>query len=57
MASSFAAPARQAPFEDVLEHLPVSTTIAYCKGQIVYGPHQPSTNIFLVAAGKVKLRR
>lgn len=55
MASSFAAPGHRAPLEDVLEHLPVSTTIECSKGQIVYGPHQPSTNIFLVAAGKVKL--
>jgi len=55
MASSFAAPAHRAPFEDVLDHLPVSTTIECCKGQIVYGPHQPSTNIFLIAAGRVKL--
>ncbi|HLM99166.1 MAG TPA: Crp/Fnr family transcriptional regulator [Bryobacteraceae bacterium] len=55
MASSFAAPAYRAPFEDVLEHLPVSATKEYRKGQIVYGPHQPSPNIFLIAAGKVKL--
>jgi CRP/FNR family transcriptional regulator len=55
MASSFAAPGHRAPFEDVLEHLPVSTTIECSKGQIVYGPHQPSANIFLVAAGIVKL--
>ncbi len=55
MASSFAAPAYRAPFEDVLEHLPVSTTIEYRKDQIVYGPRQPSANIFLIAAGKVKL--
>jgi len=55
MASSFAAPAHRAPFEDVLEYLPVSTTIGYGKGEIVYGPQQPSANIFLIAAGKVKL--
>jgi CRP-like cAMP-binding protein len=55
MTSSFAASAYQAPFEDVLAHLPVSTTVDYRKGQIVYGPDQPSANIFLIAAGKVKL--
>jgi CRP/FNR family transcriptional regulator, cyclic AMP receptor protein len=55
MTSSFAAPAYRAPFEDVLDHLPVSATVEYPKGGIIYGPHQPSANIFLVAAGKVKL--
>jgi CRP/FNR family transcriptional regulator len=55
MASSFAASAYRAPFEDVLDHLPVSATVEYPKGEVIYGPHQPSTNIFLIAAGKVKL--
>jgi len=55
MASSFVASAYRAPFEDVLEHLPVSTTIEYHKGQIIYGPHRPSANIFVIAAGKIKL--
>jgi CRP/FNR family cyclic AMP-dependent transcriptional regulator len=55
MSSSFPASASRAPFEDVLAHLPISATIEYRKGQIVYGPDQPSTNIFLLAAGKVKL--
>jgi len=55
MPSSSAALAYRAPFEDVLQHLPISTTKEYRKGQIVYGPHQPSPNIFLIAAGKIKL--
>jgi CRP-like cAMP-binding protein len=55
MASSFAAPAYRAPFEDVLDHLPVTATVSYPKGEVIYGPDQPSTNIFLIAAGKVKL--
>ena len=54
MASSFASP-YPAQFDDVLAHLPNSATTEYRKGQIVYGPDQPSTNIFLLAAGKVKL--
>jgi len=29
----------------------------YCKGQIIYGPDRPSANIYLIAAGKVKLSR
>jgi CRP/FNR family cyclic AMP-dependent transcriptional regulator len=55
MSSSFAASAYRAPFEDVLAYLPISATMEYLKGQIVYGPDQPSTNIYLLAAGKVKL--
>jgi len=55
MSSSFAASAYRAPFEDVLAHLPISATMEYRKGQTVYGPGKPSTNIFLLAAGKVKL--
>jgi CRP/FNR family transcriptional regulator len=41
--------------EDVLAHLPISATVEYRKGQVIYGPDQPSTNIYLIAAGKVKL--
>jgi CRP/FNR family transcriptional regulator len=55
MASSFAASAYFAPFEDVLAHLPTSAAQAYRKGQIIYGPDQPSANICLIVAGKVKL--
>ncbi len=55
MATRFADPTYRAPCEDVLAHLPNSATTVYRKGQIIYGPSQPSTNIYLVAAGKIKL--
>jgi len=57
MAPSSAAPENRPPFEDVLAHLPISNTTEYRKGQIIYGPDQPSTDIYLVASGKVKLSR
>lgn len=55
MATKFAAAGYCPACEDVLEHLPNSATTVYRKGQIIYGPSQPSANIYLVAAGKVKL--
>lgn len=55
MASSFAASAQRAPLEDALAHLPISATMEYRKGQIIYSPEQPSTSIYLIATGKVKL--
>src|SRR4051794_35404600 len=59
MATSFAAaatvPAYRAPIEDVLAHLPISTTVEYRKGQIIYGQEHPSTGLYLMAGGKVKL--
>jgi CRP/FNR family cyclic AMP-dependent transcriptional regulator len=39
--------------EDVLEHLPISTTTEYSKGQTIYGPTSPSQSIYLVVTGKV----
>ena len=39
--------------EDVLAHLPISTTMEYCKGQMIYGPDKFSKSIYLVVAGKV----
>ena len=55
MASSFVASASRAPDQDVLAQLPISTCLEYRKGQIIYGPAQPSASIYLIAAGKVKL--
>jgi hypothetical protein len=37
--------------QDVLAHLPISAAVEYSKGQIIYGPDQPSTNIYLIVAG------
>jgi CRP/FNR family cyclic AMP-dependent transcriptional regulator len=44
-----------APIEDVLEHLPVSSTREYSKGQMIYGPDEPSKGIHLVVSGKVEI--
>src|ERR1700733_12767446 len=43
--------------EDPLAHLPCSTILEYRKGQTIYGHGQPSTNIYLVIDGKVKVCR
>ena len=43
--------------EDPLAHLPCSTILAYKKGQAIYDQDQPSTNLYLVIAGKVKVCR
>jgi CRP-like cAMP-binding protein len=55
MASSFVPSAYGAPVQDVLAQLPISTCMEYRKGQIIYGPDQPSTSIYLVTVGKVRL--
>jgi len=58
MASSgIAAPASKTQLEDVLAHLPVSNTINYRKGQVIYGPDHPSKSIYLVSTGKVGISR
>ena len=43
--------------EDPLEYLPCSTILDYRKGQPIYNPDQPDTNLFLVIAGRVKVSR
>src|SRR3984885_6992313 len=43
--------------EDPLAHLPCSTILEYRKGQTIYGHGQPSTCIYLVINGKVKVCR
>jgi len=55
MASSSASIVPGTPIEDVLEHLPVSRITEYDKGQVIYGPENPSHSIYLVVAGKVRL--
>jgi CRP/FNR family transcriptional regulator, cyclic AMP receptor protein len=45
------------PLEDPLAHLPCSSIVEYRKGQIVYDQDQPSTSIYLVIDGKVKISR
>src|SRR5580658_3150736 len=52
------APAPQTrPLEDPLAHLPCSTILEYRKGQTIYSQDQPSTSIYLVIDGKVKVCR
>jgi CRP/FNR family cyclic AMP-dependent transcriptional regulator len=43
--------------EDPLAHLPCSTILEYKKGQIVYDQTQPSSSVFLLISGKVKVCR
>jgi len=57
ISSSSLASAPQKPLEDPLAHLPCSTIVEYKKGQNIYSQDQPSTNIYLVIEGKVKVSR
>ena len=59
MATSMAtAPQTQnRPLEDPLAHLPCSTILEYRKGQTIYSQEQPSSSIYLVIDGKVKVCR
>ena len=45
------------PLEDPLAHLPCSSIAEYRKGQLIYNQDQPSTSIYLVIDGKVKVSR
>ena len=57
MASSPTAFAPSKPLEDPLAHLPCSTILEYRKGQTIYSQDQPSTSLYLVIGGKVKVVR
>jgi CRP/FNR family transcriptional regulator len=57
MATSLTALAPQRALEDPLAHLPCSSILEYRKGQSVYNQDQPSTAIYLVIEGKVKVSR
>src|SRR5438552_13162911 len=57
MASTFTAFAPQKPREDALAHLPCSMVAEYRKGQMIYNQDQPSTSVYLVIEGKVKVSR
>jgi CRP/FNR family cyclic AMP-dependent transcriptional regulator len=48
---------QQKTLEDPLAHLPCSSIVEYKKGQMVYNQDQPSTNIYLIIAGKIKVSR
>src|ERR1700685_2257082 len=57
MATSPTVLAPQKPLEDPLAHLPCSSIVEYRKGQVIYNQDQPSTSIYLVIDGKVKVCR
>src|ERR1039457_1819573 len=57
MATSTAVLAPQKALEDPLEHLPCSSIVEYKKGQMIYNQDQPSTNIFLIIEGRIKVSR
>jgi len=57
MATSPIQVAPQKPLEDPLAHLPCSSIVEYRKGQLIYNQDQPSTAIYLVIDGKVKVSR
>lgn len=57
MSTGSIALAPQKQLEDPLAHLPCSNIVEYRKGQLIYNQDQPSTNIFLVIDGKVKVSR
>lgn len=57
MATSFTALAPQRALEDPLAHLPCSSILEYRKGQAIYNQDQPSTAIYLVIEGRVKVSR
>jgi CRP/FNR family cyclic AMP-dependent transcriptional regulator len=57
MGTSLAPVPQQRPLEDPLAHLPCSTILEYRKGQTIYSHDQPSTSIYLVIDGKVKVCR
>src|SRR5580658_5387809 len=57
MATSIAPAPQTRPLEDPLAHLPCSTILEYRKGQTIYSRDQPSTSIYLVIDGKVKVCR
>ncbi len=57
MSMAPAAAPQQRTLEDPLAHLPCSTILEYRKGQTIYSHDQPSTSIYLVIDGKVKVCR
>lgn len=58
MAASGLTLAQETPetrIEDVLAHLPMSRISEYGTGQVIYGPECPSSSIYLLVAGKVRI--
>jgi CRP/FNR family cyclic AMP-dependent transcriptional regulator len=57
MATSPVVYAPQKTLEDPLAHLPCSSIVEYRKGQMIYNQDQPSTAIYLVINGSIKVSR
>lgn len=57
MGTSLAPEQQVKTLEDPLAHLPCSTILEYRKGQTIYSNDQPSTSVYLVIDGKVKVCR
>lgn len=57
MATTSLPRASQKPLEDPLAHLPCSSILEYRRGQLIYDQQQPSTALYLVIDGKVKVSR
>ena len=57
MTSTAAVPTRRTQLEDPLLHLPRSTIVECRKGQMIYNHDQPSTGLYVVMDGKVKISR
>lgn len=57
MATSPTSLAPRTALEDPLAHLPCSSIVEYRRGQTIYSQDQPSTAIYLVIGGKVKVAR
>ena len=53
MAATTATLQKHTRLEDVLEHLPISNTTQYRKGERIYGPNNASTSIYMVVTGTV----
>jgi CRP-like cAMP-binding protein len=53
MASTSASLETHVRFEDVLDHLPISCTTKYRKGQTIYGLNHASKSIYMVVTGTV----
>ena len=57
MATSTTVLAPQKALEDPFAHLPCSSIVEFKKGQMVYNQDQPSSNIYLIIEGKIKVCR
>jgi CRP/FNR family transcriptional regulator len=57
MATTLRVATPQPLLEDPLAHLPYSTILEYKKADIIYDQDQPSTNIYVIIEGRVKVCR